>query len=201
MAGFIEFSIMRTRGDIDQKLLSELYYQCLNVEEDFVKELFFATETRLGRVYVQERVLTNENAVHILDYERASHIIKSTSHMGISMCYCRHKMQHVGKACDAPMDICMTFGNVAASLIKHGFARRVEASEGLELLAKAYEHNLVQCGENAQRSAPSRRFRLPIWTVHPPAHSHAFANSPGSTRAFAWAAASASAAARSRASG
>ena len=26
------------------------------------------------------------------------------------MCYCRHKMQHLGRACDAPMDICMTFG-------------------------------------------------------------------------------------------
>ena len=33
MAGFIEFALMRTRGDIDQKLLSELYYQYLNVEE------------------------------------------------------------------------------------------------------------------------------------------------------------------------
>ena len=40
MAGFIEFALMRTRGDIDQKYLSELYYQYMNVEEDFVKELF-----------------------------------------------------------------------------------------------------------------------------------------------------------------
>ena len=41
MAGFIEFALMRTRGDIDQKLLSELYYQYLNVEEDFIKDLFY----------------------------------------------------------------------------------------------------------------------------------------------------------------
>lgn len=40
MAGFIEFALMRTRGDIDQKYLSELYYQHMNVEEDFVKDLF-----------------------------------------------------------------------------------------------------------------------------------------------------------------
>ena len=40
MAGFFEFALMRTRGDIDQKYLSELYYQYMNVEEDFVKELF-----------------------------------------------------------------------------------------------------------------------------------------------------------------
>ncbi|QHQ62152.1 4Fe-4S dicluster domain-containing protein [Anaerocolumna sedimenticola] len=150
MAGFFEFSMMRIRDDIDQKLLGELFYQYLNVEEDFVKELFLSTETRLGRVFVQEGVLTNENEVQILDFERASHIIKSASHIGISTCYCRHKMYHVGRACDAPMDICMTFGNAAASLIKYNYARKVDASEGIELLHKAYEHNLVQCGENVR---------------------------------------------------
>ncbi len=150
MAGFFEFSMMRTRNDIDQKLLGELFYQYLNVEEDFVKELFLSTETRLGRVFVQESVLTNENEVQILDFERASHIIKTSEHIGISTCYCRHKMHHVGRACDAPMDICMTFGNAAASLIKYNYARRVEASEGIELLHQAYENNLVQCGENVR---------------------------------------------------
>jgi hypothetical protein len=40
MAGFFEFSLMRVRHDIDQKLLSELFYQYLNVEEDFVRDLF-----------------------------------------------------------------------------------------------------------------------------------------------------------------
>ncbi len=150
MAGFFEFSMMRIRNDIDQKLLGELFYQYLNVEEDFVKELFLSTETRLGRVFVQEGVLTNENEVRILDFERASHIIKSAEHIGISTCYCRHKMHHAGHGCDAPMDICMTFGNAAASLIKYNYAREVEASEGIELLHRAYENNLVQCGENVR---------------------------------------------------
>ena len=151
MAGFIEFSLMRTRGDIDQKLLSELYYQYLNVEEDFIKELFFATETKLGRVFVQEGVLSKGNEVEILDFERASHIIKSASHIGISTCYCRHKMQHIGQACAAPMEICMTFNNTAASLIRHEHARSVDATECMELLHKAYESNLVQCGENVRK--------------------------------------------------
>lgn len=152
MAGFFEFALMRTRNDIDQKLLSELYYQYMNVEEDFVKDLFFSSETRLGRVFVQEPVLSNENSVHILDYERASNVIENASHIGISMCYCRHKMQHLDKACNAPMDICMSFDNVASSLIKHKFAREVGVSEGLELLHQAYEHNLVQCGENVRNN-------------------------------------------------
>jgi ferredoxin len=151
MAGFLEFSMMRTRDDIDQKLLGELFYQYMNVEEEFIKELFFSTETRLGRVFVNEDALDKGNPVQILDFEKSSHIIKSAKHMAIGMCYCRHKMEHVGKNCEAPVeDICMTFGGAADALIRHGYARRVDASEGMEILHRAYEYNLVQCGENVR---------------------------------------------------
>ena len=62
MAGFFEFSMMRVRDDIDQKVLSELFYQYLNNEDDFVKALFTEGDTRLGRTFIHEPVLTNENA-------------------------------------------------------------------------------------------------------------------------------------------
>ena len=87
MAGFFEFSMMRTRHDLDQKLLSELFYQYFNTEEDFIKDLFLGSETRLGRIFVQEEVLTKDNLVSILDFEKASHTIETASHIGISMCY------------------------------------------------------------------------------------------------------------------
>jgi Na+-translocating ferredoxin:NAD+ oxidoreductase RNF subunit RnfB len=148
MAGFFEFSLMRYRNDIDQKSLSELFYQYMNVEEDFIKNLFLTGETQLGRVFVNERVLTNENALHVLDYERASEVVKTASTIGIGVCYCRHKMQHVGKNCDAPLDICMTFNSTADSLTRHGIARKVDSSEGLDLLQQATDNNLVQFGEN-----------------------------------------------------
>jgi ferredoxin len=151
MAGFIEFSLMRVRGDIDQKVLSELFYQYLNVEDDFIKALFTEGTTQLGRVFVQEPVLAPELALRVLDYERASAVIRSSSPIGIGLCYCRHKMSHVGRACDNPLDICMTFGSTAGSLIKHGFARPADAAETIDLLQKAYSHNLVQFGENVRQ--------------------------------------------------
>jgi ferredoxin len=153
MAGFIEFALMRTRGDIDQKYLSELYYQYMNVEEDFVKDLFFTTETRLGRVYVQEPILTNDNTIHILDYERASHIIDEATHIGLGTCYCRHKMLHAGHPCeiDAPLDVCLTFGNVARSLAEHGaHAKLIDKKEAMDVLERSYAANLVQIGENVR---------------------------------------------------
>ena len=151
MAGFFEFSMMRLRGDVDQKILAELFYQYITVEEDFIKALFTQGETQLGRVFVHEPVLSSENALHVLDYERASEVIKTASHRGVGLCYCRHKMGHVGRACDAPLDICMTFNTTAASLVRHGFARPVDVAEGLALLDEAYAHRLVQFGENIQK--------------------------------------------------
>jgi len=151
MAGFFEFSMMRIRHDIDQKALGELFYQYLNVEEDFIRELFTRGETQLGRVFVNEPVLSDENALHVLDYERTTEIIRTATHIGVGMCYCRHKMEHLGKACNAPMDICMTFNTTAASLTKHGHARRIDSVECLDLLHQAYDHNLVQFGENVRQ--------------------------------------------------
>lgn len=163
MAGFFEFSLMRVRGDIDQKVLSELFYQYITVEEDFMRSLLLDGDTPMGRIFVNERALLGAGeaatsdegpyaglSLQVLDYERSSHVVETAEHLGISMCYCRHKKQHLGKACNAPMDICMTFGNTADSLIRHGHARRVDRVEGRELLAKALDHNLVQFGENVR---------------------------------------------------
>lgn len=150
MAGFFEFSMMRIRGDVDQQLLGELFYQYLNVEEEFIRALFVHGETQLGRVFVHEPALPQKDVFQVLDYERASEVIRSAPYRGVGICYCRHKMEHLGRACKAPLDICMTFNGTAQSLIKHGYARSFGVSEGLDLLQKAYECNLVQFGENAR---------------------------------------------------
>ncbi len=152
MAGFFEFSLMRLRNDIDQKVLAELFYQYLNVEEEFIKQLFCTGETQLGRVFVNEPALNAENSLHVLDYERASAIVTTAHHIGVGICYCRHKMEHVGRACAAERDICLTFNNTAAALTRHGIARLIDAAEGLDLLQKARGQRLVQFGENVRES-------------------------------------------------
>jgi ferredoxin len=150
MAGFFEFSMMRVRDDVDQRALAELFYEYLNVEEDFIKSLFTTGETQLGRVFVHESAVDSSASLQVLDYERASHIATSAKAIGVGACYCRHKMSHLGRACDAPMDICLTFGTAAASLVKHGFARRIDASECLDLIQEARGRHLVQFGENVR---------------------------------------------------
>ncbi len=127
----------------------------MNVEEDFVKDLFYATETKLGRVYVQEPVLTTENTLHILDHERASHIVEEAEYIGLGTCYCRHKAYHAGHPCeiDAPWDVCLTFGNVARSLAEHGgHARLISKEEAMDALERSYDAGLVQIGRMSERT-------------------------------------------------
>ena len=164
MAGFFEFSMMRVRDDVDQQLLSELFYQYITVEDDFILALFTDGETQLGRVFVNEPALeasrarssegrprATDGALRVLDHERASEVVRTAEHMGVGLCYCRRKMEALDRACQAPMGICMTFGGTADALIRHGYARRVDRVEGMDLLQQAYDSNLVQFGENVQR--------------------------------------------------
>jgi NAD-dependent dihydropyrimidine dehydrogenase PreA subunit len=150
MAGFFEFSLMRVRADIDQKELSELYFQYLNVEDEFVRELFVSGEIRPGRVFVNESALSAADTSQVLDYERASEVIRTARAIGVGSCFCRHKMSHLGRACDAPQNICMTLNFAAEPLIRHGYARRIDAVEGLDLLREAWSRNLVQFGDNVR---------------------------------------------------
>jgi ferredoxin len=150
MAGFFEFSLMKVRGDIDQQALSELLHQYLNMEQDFVRELFTEGETRLGRILVNEEAIAPANATRVLDYERASAVIGGARKIGVGTCSCRHKMHHLGRGCSAAMEVCMSFDAVAESLIRHGHAREIDAAHCLDLLQQSREQNLVQFAENVR---------------------------------------------------
>lgn len=150
MAGFFEFSMMRIRDDVDQKVLAELFHQYITVEDEFALDLFCQGETQLGRTFVREPSLPSADGLFVLDWERASVVIETADPMAVGVCYCRHKAKHAASACDAPFEICMTFNTSAASLSRHGYARKIDKVEGMELLHQAYENNLVQFGENCR---------------------------------------------------
>jgi hypothetical protein len=60
MAGFIEFSIMKTHGKVNKQLLSELYYQYLNQEDKFTEQVF-SLYPSIARTYVQEDTIPEEH--------------------------------------------------------------------------------------------------------------------------------------------
>ncbi len=149
MAGFFEFSIMRTDGKFDNKLLSELFHHYINVEDQFLKRVFSLKPT-VARTFIQEDALEPKQIMTILDYERATKVIDSASCITVGTCYCRHKMEHMGKACDMPQDVCLTFNNCAKSLSKHGIAKKIGKEEAYKILKRCVDLGLVQIGDNVQ---------------------------------------------------
>lgn len=149
MAGFFEFSIMRTDGKFDRKLLSELFHQYINVEDQFLKRIFLLEPT-ITRTFVHEHTLEPKDELTILDYERATKVIDTASCITVGTCYCRHKMEHLGKACKMPQDVCLTFNKCAKSLSKHRIAKRISKKEAHEILKKCIGLGLVQIGDNVQ---------------------------------------------------
>lgn len=83
MVGFLEFSLMRVRSDINQKVLNKLFYHYLKIEEDSLRELISQGETQLGITFVHEPALSRQNALQVLGYERASEEINTGSHLAI----------------------------------------------------------------------------------------------------------------------
>jgi len=150
MAGFFEFSMMRVRSDIDQKTLAELLHGYINLENDFAEALFAQGQTQLGRVFVDEKIITQQARLEVLDYERASHVLRTATHIGLSRCYCRHKMEHLDRACGAPQQVCLTLNHVGRSLIRHGHARAICFQEAKSIVQMAQAHHLVQFGENVR---------------------------------------------------
>jgi len=84
----------------------------------------------------------------VLDWERATAIVHDARACAVATCYCRHKAEHLGKACDAPQDICLQFNSGAEFSVRHKYGRSIDRSEALDLLALAREQGLVQIADN-----------------------------------------------------
>jgi len=149
MAGFFEFSLMRTDGKFNRKVLSELYYQYINKESKFIKQIL-GLRTSIARTLIHEDTIQPKDESIILDYERASKIIETADCITVGTCYCRHKMLHVGKACDNPQNVCLSFNNAAKSLSKHGIAKKISKKQAKTILDKCMKLGLVQIGDNIQ---------------------------------------------------
>ncbi len=149
MIGFFEFALMRTGGVYDQELLSKLFEQYLENEEDFMRHLM-SYDTPIGRILVNEKAIEESAIPQVLDYESATKIIMDADNVGVSRCYCRHKAEHLGTNCDAPQEVCLTLNNASLALNKHGYSKIITKQEALDILKISYENNLVQFAENVQ---------------------------------------------------
>jgi Pyruvate/2-oxoacid:ferredoxin oxidoreductase delta subunit len=145
--GFVEFSLMRTDGRLDAELLSRLYHQYCQVEGDFIRQQGSA-HPALARVFAHEAMLGEEVASEVLSWDRVSAGIDAASCITVGLCFCRTKMHHLGKACGAPREVCLTFNDIAAYLAEYGIARAISRDEAHAVARDCMERGLVQIGDN-----------------------------------------------------
>lgn len=148
--GFFEFTFMRTRDQLPMKQLAQLFEEYM-MEDDLFARSVFSGSTQIGRSLVREEALDAEDYSEILDWERATAIVKSASRVGVSLCACRHKATHLGTACNSPLETCLTLNNGANVLIKSGLAKEISTSEALDILIKSKEAGLAQTADNVQK--------------------------------------------------
>lgn len=155
VVGFVEFTMMRRRDDLDQLALAEAVDACYGdraagVGRDPMIDAIFDAETVIGRTLVHEQALEADEVAELVDHERAKAVLENARRIAVSMCYCRHKSEHLGKRCDKPMDNCLSVDIGADFVLRHGNGREIERAEALEILDDARQAQLVHIGDNVQ---------------------------------------------------
>ena len=151
VVGFVEFTLMRRRTDLDQPELARVFDRFFDPGEPFVETVMNA-ETTIGRTLVHEQALEPDDVAELLTYQRATDIVRDARSLAVSLCYCRHKAEHLGHACDRPMENCMSLNIGADYVLRHQQGKGIDSTRALEILDQSREQGLVYIADNVQRS-------------------------------------------------
>jgi Pyruvate/2-oxoacid:ferredoxin oxidoreductase delta subunit len=149
--GIFEFTMMRTRGELNSKKWAELLHHY--IDGDFFMENFGNGETTsLMRSLPHEETIKDAEFVEILDYEKASALVEEADNLAIGLCSCRHKQHHIGeKTCEVPLEKCSSLGYSADFFVRNGLSRKVSKSEMQDNIAQSKEMGLVLNADNTKR--------------------------------------------------
>jgi len=147
VVGFFEFSLMRAKDSIPKKRMAEALHAYTHGDVTFAREAF-GRETVIARALVHESALADDPLPDVLDWERAAEVVGGASGWAVSLCYCRHKAEHVGEACGAEMENCLSLNRGAEFVVRRGFGRAIPREEALDVVARARAAGLVQLPDN-----------------------------------------------------
>lgn len=146
VVGFFEYTFMRTGDNIRLKELAELFDTYF--KSDNVMKVLAGKDTKVMRTLVYENVIPLAVETEVLSYEKASELIRQSGGGAVTICACRHEAEHLGRACDAPQDVCTSLGGAAEWIISKGLGRRASADELLEILDRTTKLGLVHLCDN-----------------------------------------------------
>ena len=86
----------------------------------------------------------------ILPHEKAEALLMKKKSFVITPCICRKEQNLLGKGCDRPLEVCISFGAADSYYIETGAGRRVGREEVLEILKLADKSSLVLQASNGK---------------------------------------------------
>ncbi|MFZ5643231.1 MAG: ATP-binding protein [Bacillota bacterium] len=144
--GFFEYTFMRVRDNVNMKDLAELFQTYFHKKE--VRDEFAGSDTKIMRTLVYESLIPLAVETEVLTYERAGEIIRQSGGGAISICPCRHKATHLGKACEAPLEVCTSLGSAAEWVIRRGMGKPATVDDLLRVLDETEKLGLVHNCDN-----------------------------------------------------
>ena len=151
VVGFFEFSMMRAHDHIPKERMARALEAYTHYDRTFADEVF-EHATVIGRSLVHENGLAEDpsETPEVLDWDRATTVIETAREIAVSICYCRHKAEHLNAACDAPQEMCLSLNGGAEFVLRHGFGRRIDRAEARAILDEARRRGLVQIADNVK---------------------------------------------------
>ncbi len=144
--GIFELQFMKGEVNERTRTLAHIFEQ---MYETGWGEDLFASKTQLARVVIMEKEIPS--GVEVFPYEKVSKFIDESDYLALSVCYCRHEKELLGKSCGRPKDTCLTFGRFARYAVERGFGRRITKEEAYKILDMSEEDGLVHLSDNNQK--------------------------------------------------
>ncbi|RJP70746.1 MAG: 4Fe-4S dicluster domain-containing protein [Candidatus Abyssobacteria bacterium SURF_17] len=144
--GIFELQFMKGEVNPKTKRLAELFDKMWH--SGWAEDLF-ASRTQMARIVVMEKEIPS--GVEVFPYERVSKFIDEADYLALSVCYCRHEQELLGKSCGRPKDVCLQFGPFARYVVERGFGRKITKEEAHKVLAVSEEAGLVHLSDNTQK--------------------------------------------------
>lgn len=152
--GIVEFQLMRAEGSPREKKLAamlEAFEKTMApfMTPEMVEQFQEVVGDPFARVIpVQEEV---RSLPEVFPYEKISEFIDREEFFAAAKCYCRHHADLMGRPCKTtgvPEYSCMSFGDVARFVVKHGYGKEITREEARRILDGCEKAGLVHCTNN-----------------------------------------------------
>ncbi|MHA1504750.1 MAG: 4Fe-4S binding protein [Candidatus Heimdallarchaeota archaeon] len=109
-------------------------------------EVLFSSSPPIQRVIPIDRVIKTELEIH--PYSIVEEVVSQSKSWAVRDCICRKQQKLIGKGCDYPMSVCLTFSSRENAYTKSEISTPITRDEALDYLKEAEDAGLIHTTMN-----------------------------------------------------